>query len=66
MKIFALLIGIGYAYILFLFIPKRIEKDHRELEHGYYVGAIKQLVIYIIAYIAYTYFYDWLKEFFIK
>lgn len=66
MKIFALLIGIGYAYILFLFIPKRIEKEHRELEPGHYVGAIKQLVIYIIAYIAYTYFYDWLKEFFIK
>lgn len=66
MKIFALLIGIGYAYILFLFIPKRIEKEHRELEPGYYVGAVKQLVIYIIAYIAYTYFYDWLKGFFIK
>ena len=66
MKIFALLIGIGYAYILFLFIPKCIEKEHRELEPGYYVGALKQLVIYIIAYIAYTYFYDWLKEFFIK
>lgn len=66
MKHLPWIIGIVYFYILFFFIPNYTRKSGKPVPDNYYSGAIKEFVIYLVAYAVYTYAYDWLEGFFIR
>lgn len=59
------IIGVIYTYVLFMFIPMYKKRNGESIDSDYYMRALIELIIYIIACIAYMYGYHQIKEFFI-